>query len=401
MYFSVKKILALTSIRSDYDLMSALYQRLNHDPDIELKLLVYGTHLSQKYGYSFQQIQQDGLTILAKLETLIDADSSAAQLKSASLLLLSAVDIVKTYAPDCLLYVGDREDVIMGGLLGAYLAIPTIHFWGGDHACDGNVDNLTRHATSKLSSIHMVALPEHKERLIALGEEPKRIFHIGDMALDHLLTQQRMSKAQIRDAFDISVGFETFALMIFHPFPCERQYYDNYFTTILQALAKNNISTFVSAPNSDPGNHRGFEVIDHYCREDNFHYIANLPRNLFYAIYRQANFIIGNSSSGIIEAASIPIPAINVGQRQLGRACGKNVIFCQPQLPAIDEAIQQAMSIDFRQRMSDMTNPYGDGHSSQKAWQLIKTLSFDEYLIKSADPLEDLTRESRRHCPAS
>ena len=162
----MKKILAITGIRSDYDLMSSLYKKLNADPAINLKLLVGGAHLSSKFGRTVDLINQDGLKILQTVESLLDSDSSASRIKSASIFLQGAIDCVSSWNPDLIIYAGDREETWIGAMLGNYLEIPTVHFYGGDHTSTGHLDNPVRHAVSKLSTVHAVTLELHRRRLV-------------------------------------------------------------------------------------------------------------------------------------------------------------------------------------------------------------------------------------------
>ena len=178
------KILALTSIRSDYDLLSPLYKLLHNDKSIDFKLLVSGAHLSKEFGYTVQFIKQDGFDTLLEIETLINSDTLKSKLKTASIFLLNVIDVISHYNPDVLLYAGDREDVVIGGLLGTYLHIPTIHFYGGDHELDGHEDTVIRHATSKLSTYHFVSNKQHYNRLLSIGEGQNRIYNIGSISLD-------------------------------------------------------------------------------------------------------------------------------------------------------------------------------------------------------------------------
>lgn len=216
------KILAFTSIRSDYDLMSKLYKLLNADKAIDFRLLVSGAHLSSTYGLSVNLIEKDGLTCLAKIETLIDSDSTQARVKTASLLLQNSIDIVAQYKPDLILYAGDREDVLIAAMIAGYLEIPSMHFYGGDHVKDGYIDNPVRHAVSKLSSVHMVSTNEHKKRLAKLGEAEHRVHVVGNISLDNFRSHKSITKQQIRKLFSIRTGFSRFALVIFHPLSQER-----------------------------------------------------------------------------------------------------------------------------------------------------------------------------------
>ena len=246
------KILALTATRAEYDLLSPFYKLLHLDDDCELKLLVSGTHTSPSFGSSINNIKKDGYDILLEIESLIDADSKSSRLKSASVLLISAIDIVKAYSPDVIIYAGDREDVIIGGLLGGYLSIPTIHFYGGDHATDGHIDNVVRHATSKLSTCHFVSTKQHKERLISLKEEEDRIFNIGSIALDKF--NDFSYQADIFTQLTGSILSNKFTLLIFHPIEAEIKYCKYILTSIVEILCELGIHCFIGYPNSDKGN---------------------------------------------------------------------------------------------------------------------------------------------------
>lgn len=381
------KILATTSIRADYDLMSELYQLLHADGEVDFRVLVSGGHLAKRYGYSLQQIEQDGFPILAKIETLLESDTPQAQVKTASLLMQSAVDSIAEFNPDLMLYVGDREDVIIYAMIASFLQIPAIHFWSGDHASDGNVDNLVRHAASKFANVHFVSLEQHRQRLLAIGEPAHRIHYVGNMALDRFVNQPAISQHDLLAKLNLSPDFAPYALCIFHPLPVEREAYPDNLALIIRTLLEKDISVLMSAPNTDPGNQAGFRTIEQFKSHPKVHYYQNLDRATFISLYKNAQFIIGNSSSGIVEAASIPIPAINVGLRQRDRFCGDNVIFCDAEQYAIADAIETVTSERFLQGIKNMKNPYGDGHSASTAYQLIKQLNFQDLQLKIEDPL--------------
>ncbi|MFK0278786.1 UDP-N-acetylglucosamine 2-epimerase [Ensifer sp. NPDC090286] len=384
---SVKKVLAITGARSEYGLMSPLFELLRTDPEMELKLLVTGAHLSPLYGHSARQIEQDGFDILLRIESLLDADSRASRIKTASIFLQGAIDTVANYNPDLIIYAGDREEVIMGALIGGYLGVPTLHFYGGDHVQDSHIDNPVRHATSKLSTGHMVTLDQHRQRLIRMGEPAERIHVVGNIALDRFVQNQPDSPEKVCEDMGVGKDFAPFAMMIFHPVGEEEDVADVYFECILKALQTRGIKTFVGYPNSDPGNRRIISMIDKYRNDINFHFYRNLDAHAFLSIYKNARFIIGNSSSGVIESASVPIPAINVGLRQTSRVAGENVIFCKPEAQAISDAIDLATSDAFRARISGIRNPYGDGDSARKALNIIKRTDWRAMLAKNEDAI--------------
>lgn len=384
----MKKILAITTIRSDYDLMSNLYKLLNNDKDIDLRLLVGGAHLSYSYGYSVDLIEKDGFNILLKIESLIDSNSKQSRLKTASILLQNSIDAVAQFNPDLIIYAGDREDTMVGALLGGYLQIPTVHFFGGDHAAVGHIDNQVRHAVSKLTSIHFASIDQHKERLLKLGEPEKRIFVIGSISLDKFYNHKSYSKEKIYELFNINSGFEHFALLIYHPVDEEKGESYKTFKNILEELKKNNINTFVSYPNTDPGNKNIIDIIEKYSKEKNFQFYKNLDRDLFLSIFKNCDFIIGNSSAAIIESASVPVPSIIVGPRQVGRLSNENVIFSKTDSKSIEQSIKKAISKEFREKTKKIKNLYGDGNSSQKAFEIIKNTDFSKFLFKSEDILD-------------
>lgn len=384
----MKKIVAFTAIRSEYDLLSSLYKLLNNDENIDLRLIVSGAHLSKTYGFSVKDIENDGLKILAKIETLIDSDSKSARIKSGSILLQNSIDIVANYNPDLIIFGGDREEVVIAALIGGYLEIPTIHFFGGDHVKDSHIDNPVRHATSKLSTVHFVSNSDHAERLFRMGESRNRIYNIGSVALDKFVEEQIVSKDVIRKNFDLEQCFDRFCVVIFHPIPAERDQTASIFENILIALVEKNINAFVSYPNIDPGNREIIDVIDRYKNNRNFIFYKNLPRNMFISIYKNSIFIIGNSSSGIVESASIPIPAINVGYRQTGRKPNDNVIFSNTNKNEIVASIDLALSDEFQLRVKNTLNIYGDSKSTIRAYELIKSNDFKALLFKDEDALE-------------
>lgn len=380
------KILAITSIRSEYDLMTPLFFKLNNDKDIEFKLLVGGAHNSPSFGYTRQDIKNDGFDILLEIESLIDADSKSGRLKSASVLLISSIDVVKAFNPDLIIYAGDREEVMIGALLGGYLGIPTLHLYGGDHAADGHIDNPIRHAVSKLSTCHFVSTEEHKKRLLNLKEPEHRIFNIGSISLDKF----RLIAAKEGIVKEVSqrVISKPAALVIYHPIQDEIADAPQIVRAILISLVKFGYHCFVGLPNTDPGNSEIRNVIHTFASEcEDVTVYGNLGREDFVSLFKTSSLIVGNSSAGLLEAASIPIPCINVGARQRGRSCGSNVLFVEAECAEIEDAIRVASSESFQTQVKQVSNPYGDGHSADKAYSLIKSIDFKSMLAKKEDPL--------------
>lgn len=257
-----------------------------------------------------------------------------------------------------------------------------------DHVNDGHIDNPIRHAASKLSTAHFVTLKQHKERLVAMGEPANRIFVTGNISLDKFVNFKPQTISDIRKHFEIKKGFDEFALMIFHPTLQDDNKPEVIFEEILKTLKNRDINTFVSYPNVDPGNYEIRKIIDQYTQDENFVFYKNLDRDLFLSIYKKSKFILGNSSSGVCEAASIAIPALNIGTRQTGRYAEENVIFIGSTLKNIEEGIDIVSNTVFQDSTKEMKNPYGLGDSAQKAYDIIKETNFRDMLLKTEDALK-------------
>jgi UDP-N-acetylglucosamine 2-epimerase (non-hydrolysing)/GDP/UDP-N,N'-diacetylbacillosamine 2-epimerase (hydrolysing) len=381
----MKRLLGITGIRSDYDLLSGLYRRLAADATIDFRLLVGGAHMSKTYGYSVDLIREDGIPILATVESLIDADSASARLKSASIMLQFSVDMVSQWKPHLMIYAGDREEVWIGGVLGNYLDIPTVHFYGGDHTRSWHIDNPARHAASKLSTFHVVSTEEHRRRLIAMGEPDSRIAVLGSLALDNFAETVAESDPQ-PPGLPRPLG--DYALVLFHPDPSECDIAGKICKDILLELKAAGLGACIGYPNTDAANRDIIEVYEEFRNEPRFYLYRNLRRREFISLYKRARFIIGNSSSGIVEAASVPIPAVNVGMRQTGRTAGRNVLFVDPDRESIRRGIAAAQEPEFRHSILGMTNPYGDGLSCARAYNLIVNTDFTALGKKVEDPLD-------------
>ncbi|MCD4498921.1 UDP-N-acetylglucosamine 2-epimerase [Chromobacterium vaccinii] len=392
----MKKILALSSIRSDYDLMSTLFKRLAADPDTDFKLLVSGAHLSPAHGHSVRHILEDGIPLLSQVETLISSDSKAGRLKTASNLLSGSIDLVKDFAPDAILLAGDREDVLIGAMIGGFLGIPTVHFFGGDHAADGHIDNPVRHATSKLASLHFVSHEEHRQRLLSLGEESCRIHVTGSLALDKFMDELVLDRAEVasRVGAPVQALAACWAVLIFHPIAEEEPVAADYIETACRILLERGYHVFLGAPNTDPGNHSLVSALARLDSDPRVTFYRNIPRNLFVNLLRQSALITGNSSAGLLEAPSLRMPTINLGKRQRGRLAASSVLFTDGSAQAFSRALDRVGEPAFLQELEVLANPYGDGRSTDRVMSLLRTIDFPAFLRKAADPLTT-SHESR------
>lgn len=387
----MKRILGLTSIRSDYDLMSGVYRALQDDPDIELRLLVSGAHLSPQFGRTVDLIVADGFPLLGDVETLINGDSKSSRLKTAANLLNGSIDLIRAYAPDLMIFAGDREDALIAATIGAFLGIPTVHFFGGDHAADGHVDNPVRHATSKLATAHFVSIDEHRRRLLRLAEPEWRISVIGSVALDKFVSEPALDKETVlRDMHaKPHAASHPLSVLIFHPVDQERAVASEYVRNAVDAMIEQGYHVMVGAPNPDPGNNDLVEALRKLDQREEVSFYGNTSRACFVNLMRHAALMMGNSSAGLLEAASVGLPVINIGERQRGRTCGENVLFCDGDRAAIGAALLKISGETFQARLKGLVNPYGDGRSALKAAALLKTLDLQALIKKTEDPLHE------------
>jgi len=384
------RILGVTGIRSDYDLASAFFKLLASEKDFDFRLLVGGAHLSRTYGHTIDLIRADGVPILACVESLIDGDTPSSRLKTASNMLQGSIDVVAGWRPDLIMYCGDREEAWLGALLGSYLEIPTVHMYGGDQTVTWHVDYPVRHAASKLSAVHFVSLTEHRDRLIAIGESQHRIFVTGNMSLDNFVAEPSLQPAELAATLGLTSLPADYALVLFHPDPSEREVAAAYLRDIIEATIGAGLTACIGYPNTDPASRELIEMIECYSKRPEVLSYRNLPRRAFISLYRRARFIVGNSSSGIIEAASIPLPAINVGLRQRGRLAAANVVFCDGDRLSIAQAIARVLEKGFQESLKQMQNPYGDGQAAARALYFLRNIDFPAIRLKTEDPLRQV-----------
>jgi len=377
-----KKILGVTGIRSDYDIMSSVFKAINEHPKLRLELIVTGAHLSDAYGYTINEILNDGFFIADKIENLINGDNDSSRVKGLAIQLSGMIQTITRTRPNLLLVLGDREEAISIALAGAYMNIPVAHIGGGDRVI-GNVDDQVRHAVTKLAHLHFTTNSESYERILKLGEQPFRVFNFGNPGLDRLISTSNLSYKEIskKTGFEIRDG-EPFILLIQHAISTEIVHACKQMKTTLKAIAELKIKTIISYPNSDAGGQRMIKAIDEYKHLPFIYAAKNIPRLEFVNIMRRAGCMLGNSSAGILEAPSLKLPVVNIGNRQKGRLHAENVQFVPHDVAVIKSAVTKAIfDEDYRKFVSQCSNPYGDGSAAQKIANILATTTLDEKLL--------------------
>jgi len=379
----MRKIIAVTGARSEYDLMFSIYEKLNSRDDIDFSIIITGPHLSEKYGLTASYVERDEFKISDKIYSLLDSDQKLARIASIGNQIPLLVQTLSREKPDIVLVAGDREEAISVSMTCAFMDIAIAHFFGGDIAKDGNIDNSVRYAASKFAHLHFTTLEEHKNNLLKLGEEDWRIHVMGNPALDRFLKIDTISKSDLLKHFSIEDNRE-YCVLIQHSIITEVEEQRKRILITLEAIVESGYFCFINYPNSDAGSSEIINAYDEYLVKypDQFKLFKNLDRKHYVNLLRNANFLLGNSSSGLLEAPSLGLPAINIGSRQRGRVHGDNVIFVDNDKEEIAKAIDFVNSDkEYLAQVAKKQNPYGDGNSAEKAVEVLASVKINKDLI--------------------
>lgn len=378
----MKKILAVTGIRSEYFILQPVFEELLKRKDVELKVIVTGTHLSPIYGSTYKLIEKDGYNII-KLESLISSDSLSGRCKSTGIQIMGLTDIVNRENPDWLMVLGDREESISTAVVGTYMNIPVAHICGGDRVV-GNIDDSVRHAATKLAHLHFPTTRENGNRILKMGEESWRVHVVGNPALDSIRKQPDLSYEYINDKLHTNLSSnKPFILLIKHPLSSEVSKAGEQMRVTLQAVSELGYDTLITYPNSDAGGFEMIKVIKEFEKKFNFiKAFQTLPRDIFVNLQRKAALLLGNSSCGLLEAPFLKLPVVNVGNRQKQRQHSENIIFVSHDKEQIKKAINKCIFDGrFINKCKECSNPYGDGYSGERIAKIIAETEINDKLI--------------------
>lgn len=349
-----------------------------------LQLLVTGAHLSPEFAYTYKQIEEEGFTIDAKVEMLLSADTGTSIVKSMGLGMIGFADTLQRLNPDCIVILGDRYEMLSVATAASVLKIPIIHLHGGE-ITEGAYDDAFRHAISKLAHIHFSSTEEHRKRIIQMGENPTTVFNVGAIGIDNIKKLKLLSKKELAKQLDIKWK-EKIYQVTYHPETLSNISSKELFGNLLSAIDEIENATFVfTKSNADTDGRIINNMIDEYVlrNEEKAKAFTSLGAIKFLSLLSISNGIIGNSSSGIIEAPSFRIPTINIGDRQKGRMQSTSVINVSPDKESIYTAILQSQSEKFESILASSINPYGDGETTEKIMTILKSLDFSKLTSKS------------------
>lgn len=378
-----RKIAVVTTSRADYSHLYWPLKDLTAHPEIDLKLIVLGSHLSPQFGSTVEEIERDGIPIAARLECLLGSDTDVGMAKTLGVAVISLADALGAMRPDLLLVIADRYEMLAPAAVALTLRIPIAHIEGGEIS-EGAIDDAVRNALTKMSHIHFTSTEKARQRVIALDEEPWRVHSAGAPSLDHLRRSTLLNREDLQRRLEIDLRQQT-TLIAYHPVTILRDTLQES-DALFAALEKVDGQIFFCYPNSDAGSYTLIERTRAFLvARGGGRVFVNLDAVTYWSLLRQVNLMIGNSSSGIMEAASFALPVVNVGMRQKGRERAPNVLDAAPDAQSILEKIARARSDSFRQSLSGMTNPYGDGRASEKIVEVLTTVPLTpDLLIKRA-----------------
>lgn len=372
----MKRVGVLTSTRAEYGLLRSVIKRIWEDKDLELYLLVTGMHLCEKYGNTLREIIDDNFPIAVKIPILQEEDTAENTSRAMAEALAGFGRYFEKNPIDMLVVLGDRYETIAVCLAAMNARIPIAHIHGGE-ITEGAIDDAIRHAITKLSYLHFPATKEYARRIVQLGESPERVYDVGALGVENIITTDLISK----DELSLSLGFDLrdpYAILTFHPVTLETNNAQIQFQEILDAIDCVKIRCIITKANADTEGHTINRMIDDYQKrnKEKVIVIASMGTRRYLSAMKYCNMVIGNSSSGILEAPSFHVPTINIGDRQKGRVAATTVINCKPQKKEIVEAIRKAQNKSFIENIQTAINPYEKHGTSRNIVQTIK-----EYLI--------------------
>ena len=373
-----QKVAVFTGTRAEYGLLFWLLKDIQSDPDLALQLLVSGMHLSPEFGETYQQIEKDGFKIDEKIEILLSSDSAVGIAKSMGLGVLGFSDALARLQPDVLVILGDRFEALAAAQTAMIMRIPIVHLHGGE-ITEGAYDDAIRHAITKLSYLHGTSTDEYRQRVIQLGEAPERVQNVGAIGLDHLKRADFMSVDELAQSLEFPLT-KPFFLVTYHPVTLGDEAPEASFQALLDALeAFPEHQVILTYPNADDGGRRIIPMLEAYAASQPERVLAipSLGQVRYLSAVKHATAVIGNSSSGIIEVPAFDVPTVDIGARQKGRLAAKSVLHCEVNQADIERAILSAVARDYKEPTEAIDNPYGQGNTSGKVIEMIKTLDFN------------------------
>lgn len=380
-----RKICVITTTRADYGLLCWLMKEISDDPDLELAVIATGMHLSPEFGLTVREIEADGFHVDKKIEMLLSSDSECAIIKSMGVAMISLADAIKDVGPDIMVLLGDRFEIVPVALASVVFRIPVVHIHGGETS-QGAIDEAFRHAVTKMASIHFPATEIYRNRILQMGESPDLTFNFGAPGLDSIYRLPLPGRNELEESLQFKLD-GTVALVTFHPVTTESGTALAQVNNLLMAIKEAGIRVIFTKANADAEGSIINQRIAEFCRNspDMFKLFDSLGQTRYLSCMKNLDLMLGNSSSGLIEAPSFRMPVVNIGDRQKGRMRAANVINVGNSVEEIKQGISRAISPAFRKSLEGMENPHDrfrDGKTSWRIKEQLKTIELSKSLLK-------------------
>lgn len=379
-----RKICVVTTSRADYGLLSWLMKEIDEDPELELSIVATGSHLSPEFGMTVSEIESDGFRIDRRIQMLLSSHTEAAIVKSIGVEMISLADALQEILPDLVVILGDRFEIVPVALAAVIFKIPVGHIHGGEIS-QGAIDETFRHAVTKMATIHFAATEPYRKRILQMGENPDLTFNFGAPGLDALYKLPLLNRSELEAALDFSLA-GTVALVTYHPVTIEPGSASQQIDNVLAAIEASGIRALFTKANADLDGGVINRRLADFCRSspERFRLFDNLGQVRYLSCMKELDLMLGNSSSGLIEAPSFRLPVVNVGVRQKGRTRAANVIDVGNGVENIMDGIAQALSPAFKVSLEGMQNPYDrfrDGMTSRRIKDTLKTIPLSGLLM--------------------
>lgn len=375
----MRKILVVTGTRAEYGLLYWTMKAIQEDKDLKLQLIVTGSHLSKEYGYTVEQIKKDGFKIDEEIDMLIDSNKKSAIAKSMGLELIQMAQAFDRLSPDILLILGDRYEIFIAATCAMMMNIPIAHMNGGE-STEGAIDEQIRHAITKMAHIHFTGAEFYKERVIKMGEEPWRVHNVGQAGIENIKRLKLLNKNELEKELRLKFNKKVF-LITYHPVTLEKsRSIEEQMDNLINAISDFEAKYIFTYPNADYGSKIIIDKISEFKKKNSDVYVFNnLGQVKYLSLLKYADVMIGNSSSGIIEAPSFKLPVVNIGDRQKGRLRNENIIDTGYTKKEIKEAIEKALYDEkYKDNLHNMVNLYGNGETSKKIVHILKNTDFND-----------------------
>lgn len=386
----MRKVCVVTTSRSDYDLLKGLLSGIRDSDSLVLQLVVSGMHLSPEFGSTWRAIEDDGFEISRRVEMLLSSDTGVGVAKAIGVGIIGFADVLDELEPEILVLLGDRFELLAVACAALVMRVPIAHIHGGE-TTEGAFDEAVRHSITKMSHLHFVAAEPYRARVIQMGEDPDCVFTVGGLGVDAISRTMLLTRPQIEER--LGIKFHSRNLLItFHPITLDATSSVSQFAELLAALGEMDETTLLfTMPNADTeGRQLASMVADFTNRHRGAHAFESLGDPLYLSCMNEVDAVVGNSSSGLLEAPALGTATVNIGSRQQGRLMAPSVVSCAPDRQAIKAAIARVCSPRFKDSLSSVCNPFGTGGATESIISALEDASLAGIIMKRFHDLKPL-----------